>query len=1134
MEGHDSNQLVSLLVDIMSGHPDAVIKAREQMGNGFKDGASIVQLCTLLNYPRQKELRKCAGEALKQRLASLQIWEQLSAENRAKIQAELFKAVKLIKPDEKEELPSIVLQNVGYVMNHVRGEDAANSSEWNNSIFDYVESLCMAYDKQSQALGSTIFKLLAKTSPKMFRNNLDRAYRIFMRAAQMAEAQESLSTLATEQLLAGWALIIPLFAKCPNKQADLESTLPHIMKMTRASAYTWDPKCSCRGFNVLSKLNKHMPELVKPHLPLVMDELYVLANDMDLNNKVRVQSIVAIRSCVRSMRRHIIRLKMMDKLLMTLHGLLSDLPPLDENGEELYLGDNLIPFSPLTETVQTILYVAGHSDTVRVAERSLRLMEPQLNQPDSPLHRLGALLFLALMSKGFTDLLSDGPLNQFLSAVDKGIHDNEILVRRGAFFTLALMAENLQPEITRFAPRVLSLFYKFFDILGDEERLAVGDTDYYTRMFCTLEIYCESLRPEILQPHLGELMKRLMRMAQPNENSPALRQMSLSTLACLAKMLKELFSPHFDEVMNVSLPLVKHAPDEDQLLLRTHAIQVINSLSLVNADKFAKEAPKLLNSCMDMINHMAGAQVFTYELLGVLSGFIPQLVNPHFSVVMNGLLSSVKEANAGNKESEESTEKDDEGAEDDDEEKEKDDADNDDDESEGDGDAVATEEDESSVRDGHGDQTDVEASTVSASSTESTNILNGHDEALVCLKAFAVNMPDSLLPYLSESMKRVMVSSNNMPEFDKWSAYETLTQFILLYLRRGYVQEAKNYCIQIIPAMVYFIQTAKETVNVVTVMKSVHQLLHELKSDALAAEGYPDMVFGMLRRTLRRKLNCQFNIGVGIEMETLQDWSQAMQAEYQVMEAAGNLLPVFGHSLKKRQFAGYFHTISKSFVKKLRAGRPTGQVSNSQFLIYSMTAHSMEPLGVIAEQYYDVLCYIICDCLMDERRYVRDLALEVMDWVLTHSNEYKNADTIMQATMPIFQEALQQESPLEKDERDMLCGILARMIRIDSKSIVMDMLVSIFLPSLPLHEKFESYTEIVPALHTLYKTRMDLLKPHLTKALEVLLGTLQSKQLPNEDIRQLAIELVKLVKVDYVTIYENVDNKLDEAKVLIV
>ncbi|XP_034489806.1 uncharacterized protein LOC117793563 [Drosophila innubila] len=1129
MEGGENNQLVSLLMDMMSSHPETVGKATEELSNGFMDSASIVQLCTVLSNPKKStELRKCAGENLKKRLTKRVTWEQLSAENRLKIQSELFAAVNLMNPDDDEELPSIVLQNLGYVMNYVREEDV-EPNEWNESIFNHIESLCLAQDKLSQALGSIIFKLLVKTSPKMFQNYLERAHRIFMQTAQMAEAQESLSTMATEQLLAGWAMIIPLFSKLPNQQANLESTLPHIMKMTRASAYRQDSPCDCRGFNVLLKLNKHMPELVSPHLPLVMDELYVLANDTSLNNKIRVQAIVAIRSCVRSMRRHIIRLKMMDKLLMTLHGLLSVLPALDESGEELYLGNTLAPFSPLAEAAQTILYVAGNSDTNRVAERSLRLMQPQLEQQDSPLRRLGALLFLALLAKGFMDLLSDGPLERFLSAVDKGIHDTELVVRRGAFFTLAMMAENLQPEITRLAPRVLPLFHCFFDMLSDEQRRTATDTDFYTRMFCTLEIYCESLRPEILKPHLGEVMKRLMRLSEPDNNSPALRQMSLSSIACLAKSTKELFNPHFDEVMSVSLPLVKHTPDEDQLLLRTHAIQVINSLSSVNADKFAKEAPKLLDSCMDMINHMAGAEVFTYELFGVLSGCIPKQVTPHFSLIMNGLLSCIKEAASINKASEGSTDRDDESDED---EEGEGDNENDDDES-GDDDT----DEESSVRGGHGDQTDVEASTMSASNTESassTNYLNGNDEAIMCLKAFAVNMPDALLPYLSESMQRVMASANNMQECDKWLAYEALTQFILLYVRQGHTQEAKRHCLQILPAMVYFIQTAKETVNVVNVMKCIHQLLEALKTEALGTEGYADMVFVMLRRTLRRKLNCQFNIGVDMEMETLEEWSQAMHAEHQVMEAASNLIPIFGYTMRKRQFAGYFHTISKSFVKHLRACQPTGQVSRSQFLIYTMIARSMEPLGVIAEQYYDVLCYIICDCMMDKRKHIRKLAIELMDWVLTHSNEYNNAETIIQATIAIFQEALHPESPLEKDERDLLCGILARMIRIDSKSIVMEMLMPIFFLGLPLHEKFESYTEVVPALHTLYKTRMDLLKPHLTTALEVLLGSLHSKQLPNEDIRQLAIELVKSIKVDHESIYENVDNKLDEAKVLIV
>ncbi|KAH8300887.1 hypothetical protein KR044_002160 [Drosophila immigrans] len=1127
MEGVGNNQLIRLLKDMTSAHPETVRKSSDELASDFKDSASTLQLCAVLsNAKRQPELRKCAGNILKTRLADAESWQQQPKDFQAKAQAELLAALKSLRVDDEEPLQTLILRNLGVVMHRGLAENV-ETTDWNEAVFDHVEELSKSKDEQTQTLGAIIFRLLVKTSPKMFQNYLARAQRIFMHIVQEAEAQGKLFTMATEQLLNGWSLAIPLYHKRPSKQSELAATLPLIMKLTHASAYRTHQDGAkamskakatpCRGIDVLTKLNQLMPELVWPHLNLVMDELFMLATDTRLGDKMRVHAIAAIRSCVRSMRRHIIRLKMMDKLLMTLYGLLAVQQPLDDNDEELYLGESsqeTTPATPLAEAAKTILYVAAHSDTNRVADRALRLMQPQLEQKDSALDRLGALLFLSLMAKGFTDLLAENYLDRFLAAVEQGICDSDALVRRGAHYALAIMAENLQPEITRLAGRVLPLFHHFFDAVSPEQRLVATDSETYTRMFCTLEIYCESLKHEVMQPHLAELMQRLMIWLQPNTNSPALRQMCLSTIASLAKMSKELFRPHFDEVMCATLPLVKHTPDEDQLLLRTHAIQVINALGLVDPQKFEAEASNLFSSCMDMIKHMAGAQVFTYELLGVLSGYIPKEINAHFSIIMSGLLTTIKEAANMEKPSDES--KDDEDEDEDSEDEE-------------------TEEESGSVRDGHGDQTEASTRSGGDSSTESANYLNGHDEAVLCLKAFAINMPNSLLPYLSECMQRVFTSTDHMQELDKWSAYETLTQFILLYSKQGNMSEAKKHCIQLLPAMVYFVQTAKETVNVVSVMRSMEQLLQVLKSDALAADGYAEMLFEMLRRTLRRKLNCQFNVGVDLEMETLHKWSQAMHAEQQVMEAAGDLIPVFGHALTKRQFAGYFQTLSKSFVKNLRQSVPSGEVSRSNFFMYNLMGRSMEALGVIAEQYYEVLCFCILDCIQDQRRHVRDFASRQIDWLLTHSTEHDNADTIIAATSTVFGDALGETgSPLQPEERDVLSGILARMIRISSKCITMNSLIPVFLAGLPLLEKFECYVDVMPALHVIFKTRMDLLRPRLPETLAVLLGALQAHQLPNAAVRQMTIELVKAIKLDHEAVYQQVSEQFVEAKALIV
>lgn len=569
MEGDDNKNLLGLLHKLMSPNKNVKLKISDELRTAYGDADSTLQLCMVLsNSQLSMQLRKSAAGVLKGRLSERENWLQLEQRYQMETQSELFAALLSLRADDKQTLQSDIIENVGHVMGQ------QESGNWNELIFHHIETQCTATDVTIHTFGALLFKLLAKTSPQILQQNLGHAQHIFMQAMQTAKGQGELTTQAIDHLLAAWTMTIPLFRQQSELKKELLFTTPTILCITKEWAYKSDPLQKCRGFNVINQLNKHLPELVRPHLKHVMEELFVLACDSSVSNRYRVEAIKSIRSCLHSMRRQIIRLRLMDKLLTTLYLLLAVEPALDVNGEELYLQQPDEQFSTLSEAVHTLLFVAGRTDTNRVAARSLRLMQPQMEQTQSATRRLAVQLFLALMAKGFTDLLSNEPLERFVALVEKGFNDSDVMVQHGAHYALSVMAENLQPEITRLVPQMLPLFNRFLDQITPAQRLANIESETRSRMFCALDIYCESLRQEVLHHHLDELMQRLLPLAQPYNNSLYMRQLALSSIRCLAKISGHHFRPHFDVVMEISLQLVQHAPNEGQLLLRTYAIQV--------------------------------------------------------------------------------------------------------------------------------------------------------------------------------------------------------------------------------------------------------------------------------------------------------------------------------------------------------------------------------------------------------------------------------------------------------------------------------------------------------------------------------------------------------------------------------
>lgn len=592
-----------------------------------------------------------------------------------------------------------------------------------------------------------------------------------------------------------------------------------------------------------------------------------------------------------------------------------------------------------------------------------------------------------------------------------------------------------------------------------------------------------------------------------------------------------------------------------------------------------------MSCCMEIMNQMSGAQIFSYELLGVLSGYVPHKIVEYLPAIMHDVLTSIEQTGLALKESGETGEsgnnadtgdtgdtaessqsqseadtaeeaEDANDAYDDD--QDGDDVDEVDDtpdeiegvigDSEGEegiandaehapparsgsvcADIVVLEESE----DGHGDQKEQSSESRSSNSNSTSNasdeLLGGHEEALICLKAFAINLPLAMMQYMPSLLDLVGTAAEQLHEIDKWSAYETLTQLVLLQWQHGNKAVAKMHCIQKLPTMIFFIQSSKETVNVASMMHCIQQLLQHLKSKALEADGYADMVFNMLSRSLRRKLACQFDIGVETETDSFQDWSQALHTEHLVMEAAGNLLPVFGHALRKRTFAMYFQMISSRFVRSLRHGQIHGQVSQTRFFLYNMTARCMEPLGVLAEQYYEILCYSIVDCILDSKPRVRQFAIDLFHWLLPNAIEREHTETIIRGTALVFSESLTFEAPLSLAERESVCGILASMICADCRSVNLQEVVPRLLGQLPLRKNLKVYEQLVPALRIIHEEYTDLPGVHVSKIVETLLDFLRSTTSLDkpEATRAIAEELLQQMKTLYPTIYAAVSQPVE-------
>ncbi|ALC48200.1 maker265 [Drosophila busckii] len=1065
LKEQNEEQLLGLLKDAISPIAERARASSEQLRTQCVDAESMLRLCDVLGDIKYTPgLRKCAGNTLRQRLMQQQAWQELQPQLPA-AQSRLMTALKSLRSDDDEALQLAVVQNVAQLMQLQLDNDVR---EWNEQLFELLAAHCKLAEQQLLSL--SLLKLLLSSAPKLCEQYLPQMQRILLQGVQQSCNE---ATPLSELLLSAWSLAIPLYSKqCAHCLEQLSASVCPIVQLTRVFAREPHPRRSCRGLQTLQKLLKHAPEQVWPQLPLLLNELCQLSGDVYLSDELRTQALLTLKSCVQSRRRQIIRLKLMDRLLMTLHQLLAVPPALSSAGEELYFGSTR---SALAEATQILIHIASESNTARVAERALRLMQPQLASQRTALQRLAALLFLALMTQGFSDMLPAKPLQGFIATLATGFADEERVVRRAAHFALSIMAECLQPEITKQAAQLMPLFTQYIDQLSDEQRRSDIEPSTQTRMFCTLEIYCESLQPHLLQPYAADLMQRLLKLCQPGDNSPSLRQMAFSAIECVAKILKSDFVAYFDRTLELALLLIKDSSDDDYLLLRSNAVQIINALSAVDGDKFKQQAPQLLAHCMELRQHEEG-QLLTYKTMGLICEQIPEQLTPHFAVLVKEACGTIKELLAMPKKADSDADEDaaeqTESAADDD-----DDDDDDDEEDEA----------EELTEERHGDQTDNETEGSSLSSMEGSSVdyADGAREAILCLKQLAQHMPDALLPQLMEAERRVTSAAARLEESGKCAVFETLTQFVVLYARQRDMAHAKRKCQEMLPQLINFMRNAKDMEHVVVGYDCLKQLLQLLKAQALAGAGARQLLFGLLRRTLRRGLPCQFNASAELDMEALQHCSQALLEDQLVLQRCCELLPIFGACMSAHQFADHLQLVRNRVLKFLHQSKSSS--SSSSLLYYNLLWRCMPALGALAAEYQELLAQLVAACATDAQPAAREFAWQLADWLLQHWASQHAA-----ATLPHLERAcssaLLPAAPLSAAERACVCGLSARLMLRDNllqPALHLDKLLALLFTQLPLAEQCVHYTPLLQALLLLQQQQPQLLQQYAQRCAQL-------------------------------------------------
>lgn len=211
----------------------------------------------------------------------------------------------------------------------------------------------------------------------------------------------------------------------------------------------------------------------------------------------------------------------------------------------------------------------------------------------------------------------------------------------------------------------------------------------------------------------------------------------------------------------------------------------------------------------------------------------------------------------------------------------------------------------------HSDGEDDDLDNIAGYSVENS-FLDEKEEAILTLKEFAVHSGVAFMPYLEQSYQNVYKMIDHPQEDIRRVSIDALTSFIVALCKQNNVQGVATAVVIFVPKLGQIVRDDEEVSVVLAALESLGDLLKELKQLTMPTDEIRETIFTCINDVLQGKVACQFDEPTGGDEET-----EESEYDEAIVEAAGNLLPLFGAALQPEQFAMYFGRVSPIIVNKL-------------------------------------------------------------------------------------------------------------------------------------------------------------------------------------------------------------------------
>ncbi|XP_034656773.1 importin-4 [Drosophila subobscura] len=1064
--------LDEIIAGLMCTETKRIHESTAALGKAFENPEALPVLCQMLVSNREAQARQLAVVLVNKRLLKLRNWQMVPPEHQEGIKACMLQA--LIREKEKG-VKTAIAQVIGTLVRH----EADKKDSWLAELLTFIFQRCSMADPKESELGSSIFATLTDSAPDQLVSQMSEICQLFSSVLNTAQANGDMATPTVANMMEGMCSLIPFIVGHTSAEQTVAKVVPLMVFALQAFVEKGVVAEFTTAFEIIDSLAEYVPKLLNNYIKLLVEFCLAALGNKQIDDQIRILVVTFVGRMIRVKKKAIVKQKLLEPILLVVFEMMcceND----SEDEDDYFSGTSN---TPMTAATQTLDVMALQMSPEKLIPPLLQILEPALHNPD-PLRRRAAFMSMAIISEGCSEAIKRKYLEVMLNIIKGGIIDQDPSVRNAAFFALGQFSEFMQPEISKFAPQILPVLFEFLQQLVAELQRGQPEPTHMDRMFYALDVFCENLEEEIV-PHLPVLMARLFE-CMDQQNSIHIRQLALSTISSVATASKANLVPYFNPIVDI---LKNYLVNDCAVELNELRIQSIDTLAAitrtVGKENFMHLVQDTMNYCTNMLEQGPDdpdLRRAIYSLIGALSVVITENMTSIFPKVIERLIQSV----------------------------------------------VSTEDTLLKVREdsptggllteidlGDTDNEDDDDDDIGDYQVENDYVFE-KEEAIMTLKEFAKNSSIAFAPYLTMVFEEVYKTIDHGQDVVRKAAIAALSAFVVTLHKLNDTDGVKRACTILIPKFVSLVKNDEEQGVVCQVLEELGDLFKDVGRAALPTPDLAESVIGCIKDVLLNNTACQFNEPSGGGDEEEADESEYDEA---LIESAGNLVAMIGHSLDPETYSLYFGRMYTFFLTKLEKAKKNDDPDQRSF-IYGVLAECFQSLGLCVVTYFDSLCPVLLAGTTDSDAKSRQNSYFGLGELVYHAEEksFDSFGVILQALSEAI--AKEQNAPA----LDNICGAVSRLIITNHNMVPLDHVLPVFMSSLPLREDNEENDVVLKAFRMLYLNARPSIANHIEQMLNVLLHVLFKREFSDEEMAANMAAFVKEIRNDYPGHFNNVAN----------